>query len=187
MHYWLLGAISESLCDCWRPVFLSTSMMCGWHGYKGTTPNNCTTPLLYGAETWTITKRLTKRIDAFEMWTYRWMLRISWKEHKPNEEVLNMMKTSLKLMKIIKKRQCKYFGHFIRRPNSIQSLLLEARIDGKRGRGRPRTMWIDNIKDWLNLIYKECIRNAENREKWRSITFNLLRADETWWWWNGLI
>ena len=106
------------------------------------------------------------------------MLRISRKEHKPNEEVLNMMKTSLKLMKVIKKRKCEYFGHFIR-PNSIQRLLLQARIDWKRGRGRPRTMWMDNIKDWLNLSYKECIRNAENREKWKSITFNLLRADET--------
>ena len=60
------------------------------------------------------------------------MLRLSWKEHKTNEEVLNMMKTSLKLMKIIKKRKCEYFRHFIRRPNSIQILLLEARIDGKR-------------------------------------------------------
>ena len=113
------------------------------------------------------------------MWTYRRMLRISWKEHKPNEEVLNMMKTSLKLMKIIKRGNVNTLGHFIRRPNSIQRLLLEARIDGKRGRGRPRTMWMDNIKDWLNLSYKECIRITENREKWRSITFNLLRADET--------
>ena len=93
------------------------------------------------------------------------MLKISWKEHKPNEEVLNMMKTSLKLVKIIKKRKCEYFGHFIR-PNSIQRLLLGARIDGKRGRERPRTMCVDNIKDWLKLSYKECTRNAENREKW---------------------
>ena len=90
-----------------------------------------------------------------------------------------MMKRRLKLMKIIKNRECEYFEHFIRRPNSIQKLLLEARNDGKRGRGRPRTVWMDNIKDWLNLSYKECIRNAENREKWRSITFNLLRADKT--------
>ena len=89
-----------------------------------------------------------------------------------------MMKTSLKLMKIIKKWKCEYFGHFVRRPNSIQRLLLETRIDGKRGRGRPRTMWMDNI-NWLNLSYKEWIGNAENREKWRSITFNLVRADET--------
>ena len=59
------------------------------------------------------------------------MLRISWKEHKPNEEVLNIIKKSLKLMKTIKKRKCEYFGHFIRRPNSIQRLLLEVRIDGK--------------------------------------------------------
>ena len=76
-----------------------------------------------------------------------------------------MMKTSFKLMKIIKKRKCKYFGHFIRTPNSIQRLLLEARMDRKRGRGRPRTMWMDNIKDWLNLSYKGCKRNAENRER----------------------
>ena len=79
---------------------------------------------------------------------------------------------------ISNKRKCEYFGHFIR-PNSIQRLLLEARIDGRRGGGRPRTMWMDNIKDWLNLSYKECIRNAENREKWRSIIFNLVRANET--------
>ena len=120
-------------------------------------------------------KNLTKRTDAFEMWTYRCM---SWKEYK-STEVLNMMKISLKLMKIIKKRTCDYLGHITRRPNSIQRLLLEARSDGKRGRGRPRTTWMDNIKDWLKLSYKECIRNSENRDKWRSITFNLLTADET--------
>ena len=74
-----------------------------------------------------------------------------------------MMKTSLKLMNAIKKRKCEYFGHFIRRSNSIQRLLLEAQIDGKRRRGGPQTMWMDNIKDWLNLSYKECIGNAENR------------------------
>ena len=79
------------------------------------------------------------------------MLRISWKEHKSNEEVLNMMKTSLKLMKIIKRRKCEYFGNIIRRPNKIQRLLLEARTDRRRGRGRPKTMWMDNIKDWFKL------------------------------------
>ena len=57
-----------------------------------------------------------------------------------NKEVLNMMKTSLKLIKIIKERKFEYPGHIIRRPNSIQRLLLEARIDGERGRRRPRTM-----------------------------------------------
>ena len=94
-------------------------------------------------------------------------------QHKSNKEIFGMMKTSLKLMKIIKKRKCEYFGHIIRSPNSIQRLLLGTRIDRKRGKGRPRTIWMDSIKDWLNLSYKECIRNTENREKWRSITFNL--------------
>ena len=139
--------------------------------------------LLYGAETWTITKTLTKRIDAFEMWTYRWMLRISWKEHKSNEAILNMMKTSPDINENHQKEEMWILGHFIRRPNSIQRLLLEARIDGKRARGRPGSMWMDNIKDWLNISYNECKRNAESREKWRSITFNLLRVDKTWWCW----
>ena len=65
-------------------------------------------------------------------------------------------------MKIIKRRKCEYFGYFIR-PNRLQRLLLEARIDGKGGRGRPRTMWMDNIKSWLNLSHKECIRNTEKQ------------------------
>ena len=82
-------------------------------------------------------------------------------------------------MKNIKKRKCEYSGNITRRPNSIQGLLLEARSDRKRGRGRPGKMQMDNIKDWLNLSYEECIRDAENREKSRSITFNLLRADVT--------
>ena len=91
--------------------------------------------LLYGAETWTITKTVTKRIDAFEVWTYRQMLSISWKEH--------MMKTSLKLMKIIKKRKCEYFGHIIRRPNSIQRLLLEGtnRQEKRKGDRQEQCGW----------------------------------------------
>ena len=98
------------------------------------------------------------------------MLRISWKEHKSNDEVLYMMKTSLKLMKIIKKRKCEYFGYIIRRPNNIQRLLLEARNDGKRGRGRPRTMWMDNIKGWLNLSYKDSKSDLKSTDPYTMTT-----------------
>ena len=102
---------------------------------------------LYGAETWTLTKVTSDKLEAFEMWLYRRMFRISWKEHKTNGEVLYKMKTKRSLLNTIKKRKCQYFGHIVR-GNGVQRLLMEGRINGRRGRGRPRTMWTDNIKEW---------------------------------------
>ena len=72
------------------------------------------------------------------MWLYRRMLRISRKEHKTNGEVLHKMNTKISLLNTIKKRKCQYFGHIIR-GNAIQRLLMEGRINGRRGRGRRRT------------------------------------------------
>ena len=95
--------------------------------------------LLYGAETWTLTKVTSDKLEAFKMWLYRRMLRISWKEHKTNGEVLHKMKTKRSLLNTIKKRKCQYFGHIIR-GDGVQRLLMEGRINGRRGRGRPRTM-----------------------------------------------
>ena len=134
--------------------------------------------LLYGAETWTLTKVTSDKLQAFEMWLCRRMLRISWKEHKTNGEVLHKMKTKRSLLNTIKKRKCQYFGHIIR-GNGVQRLLMEGRINGRRGRGRPRTMWTDNIKEWTKISYNDCIRVAQDRERWRSMTVDLLTTDGT--------
>ena len=84
------------------------------------------------------------------------MMRISWTEHKSNEEVLEMAISKRSLIATIKKRKLQYFGHLIRQ-NGIQRLLLEGKTEGKRGCGRPRMMWMDNIKDWRELKYEECV------------------------------
>ena len=124
--------------------------------------------LLYGCETWTITNSIMKRIIAFEMWTYRRMLKISWTDKITNEEVLNKIQNkSLQLENILRLRKLRYFGHLIRR-NNISRLLLEGQINGRRQRGRPRAMWIDNIKEWTQMQYSEAIRAAENRSRWRT-------------------
>ena len=60
---------------------------------------------------------------------------------------------------------------------------MEGRINGRRGRGRPRTMWTDNIKEWTKISYNDCIRVAQDRERWRPMTADLLTADGTYWWW----
>ena len=82
-------------------------------------------------ETWTLTKAIQNKLEASEMWIYRRMMRISWTEHKSNEEVLEMTISKRSLIATIKKRKLQYFGHLIRQ-NGIQRLLLE----GKRGCGR---------------------------------------------------
>ena len=134
--------------------------------------------LTYGAETWTISKILAGRINAFEMWTYRKMLKLSYTKHKTNEEVLNMLSTEKQLLSNIVKRKCKYFGHLVRH-NELQRQLLEGKINGKRSRRRPRITWMENLKRWTGKSYGNLIRIAEDREKFRCMKFNVLKALDT--------
>ena len=134
--------------------------------------------LLYGAETWTLSKATVKNLEAFEMWTYRRIMKISWKEYKSNKEVLNMINSKRMLVDMIKRKKLAYFGHLVRRDN-IQRLLLDGKIDGKRSRGKQRLTWADNITEWIGMKYSECIRIAQDRRRWRSMTADLLGADGT--------
>ena len=104
------------------------------------------------------------------------MLKISWKEHKTNGEILHEIKTTRSLLNTIKKGKCQYFGHIIR-GDGVQRLLMEGRINGKRRWGRPRTMWTDNIKEWTKISYNDCIRVEQDREGWRSMTADLLTTE----------
>ena len=134
--------------------------------------------LPYGAETWTISKTLAGRINAFEMWTYRKMLRRSYTKHKANEEVLDLLSTEKQLLSNIIKRKCQYFGHLIRQ-NELRCQLLEGKINGKLSRGRQRLTWMDNIKKWTGKSYGKVIHIAEDREKFRFMTVKMLKALDT--------
>ena len=124
---------------------------------------------IYGSETWTFNKNLEKMIEAFEMWIFRRMGKISWTEKKTNKEVCAMINIQPTLLKTIQSRKLKYFGH-IKRHHTICKEILEGKIEGKRARGRQRRTWLDNIKDWTNLSVQECTRQAKNRKKWRVIS-----------------
>jgi len=137
---------------------------------------------LYWAETWILSKATVKNLEAFEMWSYRRIIKISWKEYKSNEEVLSMMNSKRMLVKMIKRRKLTYFRHFVRR-EVIQRLLLDGKINGKWSRGKQRLTWADIIKGWTGMKYSECIKMAQDRRRWSSMTADLLRADGTAWWW----
>ncbi|NSM56165.1 hypothetical protein HET73_00315 [Wolbachia endosymbiont of Atemnus politus] len=133
---------------------------------------------LYGMETWTMGKNIRKRIKAFEMWTIRRAMHVSWEERITNEDVLRMAGVEREIMNHIMQRKTRYFGHIIRK-NDIQRLLLEGRIEGTRSRGRQRLTWFDNIKDWTNHSYSTCTRLASSRTKWRTIVVNLRDGEDT--------
>jgi hypothetical protein len=123
----------------------------------------------YGCESWAPTKKDSKRIDAFEMWCYRRLLRISWKEKRSNEWVLRKIGSELVLRNIIRERKLKYFGHIMRRENSIEKQIIQGAVKGKRGRGRPITSWTDQIKMSANGSMARATTLAQDRGRWRAL------------------
>ena len=104
--------------------------------------------LMYGCESWTINKKAESNILATEMWFLRRMLRISYKDHKTNEQVLSEANTTRKLMNKLRKRQCKFIGHVLRR-EGMEKLATTGQFLGKRGRGRQREKILDSVRRWL--------------------------------------
>jgi len=97
--------------------------------------------VLYGSETWTLQKEDIRRLEAFEMWIWRRTMKVSWTEHKANEEVLQMVDSEREMMDTLRSQQKRWLGHILRH-NSLLSIML-GRIQGKKGCGRPRTCsWI---------------------------------------------
>lgn len=126
---------------------------------------------LYASETWTIDAESWKRIEAFEMWCLRKMMRIPYTDHVTNVEVLRRTNSKRFLRDEITKRKLQYFGHIVRR-EKIQRLLMDGKIEGCRGRGRPRRTWVKDITEATGMSYTQCVRTAQRREQLRFMTVN---------------
>src|ERR1051325_2092794 len=101
---------------------------------------------LYSSETWTMTKEVRDKLEAFEMWLWRRMEKISWKDLKTNDEVLHLVEEKRNIVITIEKRKKNWIGHIVR-GNSLLKLVLEGRMEGKRPRGRQRIGMIDELKE----------------------------------------
>ena len=118
---------------------------------------------LYVSETWTLRKYERDRLEAFEMWTWRNMENVSWKDHITNEYVLGQVNEKRKLLDAILERKKRWLGHILRGESHVKEVI-EGRMEGKRGRGKQRNMMIDNIK--ADETYEKIKRQAIDRGCW---------------------
>lgn len=121
--------------------------------------------LLYGAEAWTLTDAMLKKLEAFELWCYRRILRISWIDRITNDTVLIRMNKEREIVRTIKTRKLSYFAHVMRNPEkySLLQLVMQGKIVGKRGRGRRRTSWLKNLRQWFAQTSESLFRAAVNK------------------------
>ena len=125
----------------------------------------------YGVEAWTLKQADIKRIEAFEMFCYRRILRVSWTERITNFSVLREIGEERSLLRSIKRRKLKYFGH-ITRAGGISAEILQGMTEGKRKRGRQKTRWSDNIVEWTGKTMNECTRACRDRSLWRKLVWD---------------
>jgi len=131
--------------------------------------------LLYGAEIWTLKTKHLNRLEAFEMWCYRRMLKISWVNHISNSEVLDRIQTNRELLATIKRRKTAYFGHIMRgNKYELLQLIVQGKIEGRRGVGRKQLSWLRNIRNWTGIrTAGDLIHIAADREQFSTIINNV--------------
>ena len=132
--------------------------------------------VLYGAETWTMRKTERKKIDAFELWCWRRVMRVSWMERKTNVWVLENVKPKWTLESRVIKAALSYFGHVVRKERGMENDVMLGGMRGKRRRGRPRTKWLDTIKDVKGPSINIMRRDARERVEWRGATVAVARG-----------
>uniref|UniRef100_A0A8D8VWR7 Uncharacterized protein n=1 Tax=Cacopsylla melanoneura TaxID=428564 RepID=A0A8D8VWR7_9HEMI len=121
--------------------------------------------LLYGVESWTLTKATAKRLEAFEMWTYRRILKISWMDKVSNVRVLQKLDKEKEIMLTVKSRKLEYLGHIIRNETKYELLksILQGKVFGKRGVGRRRISWLKNLRTWFDTTTTGLFKAATNK------------------------
>ena len=103
--------------------------------------------VMYGCESWTVKKAERRRLDAFELWCWRRLLRVPWTARRSNQSILKEISPGCSLEGLMLKLKCQYFGHLMRRVDSLEKSLILGGIGGKRRRGRQRMRWLDGITD----------------------------------------
>jgi len=132
--------------------------------------------VMYGCESWTIKKAEQRRIDAFEMWHLRRLLRVHWTASRSDQSILKEINLECSLEGLMLKLKLQYFGHLMWRVNSLKNTLMLGKIEGKRRRGRQRVRWFDSTTDSMDMNLSKLQEIMEDRGAWSAAVHGVTKS-----------